>query len=206
MTNLIYRAQPNRSTDNPFQLAGEIAGGPVVGIGNRIWNGTRLAMDGEVARGVEQMLPAAFGNLAKASRYYREGATTLRGDPIVEDIGLGSIAGQALGFAPTGYTRMLERNAMDKRIDRVISRDRTRLLRKYYLALRENDVVEMSRIERDMDVFSDRHPEVRIDGKTIRSSVRQHKITDEMARELSGITVSRRRYARVLEQRMADEM
>jgi hypothetical protein len=74
------------------------------------------------------------------------------------------------------------------------------------LALRENDVVEMSRIERDMDVFSDRHPEVRIDGKTIRSSVRQHRITDEMARELSGITVSRRRYARVLEQRMADEM
>jgi hypothetical protein len=204
MTNLLFRNQPNRSTENFYQTIGEYVAGPVGGIGNRIFNGMNYILDGEIRRGSEQIMPAAFSNVAKSLRYYQEGATTLRGDPIVEDIGPGQIAGQVFGFAPAGYTRQLERNAMNKRIDRKISENKTKLLRKYYMAYRQNDIVEMMRVREEMREFSNRHPSSAITADTIEASVRQHKVTDEMARQLGGITVSRRRFAEVLEQNMRD--
>ena len=150
------------------------------------------------------MLPAPIANGMKSFRYGTEGATTLRGDPITEDIGLGHAFGQALGFAPAGYTRQLERNAMIKRVDRNISETKTRLMRKYYIAMREFDFNTMLDMQQEMLEFSLEHPEVAITSDTIEASVRQHKITDEMTRQLGGITVGRRRFATVLQENMED--
>ena len=126
----------------------------------------------------------------------------MRGDPITEDINPGHIFGQVLGFAPAGYTRQLERNALDKRVDLSISETKTRLLRKYYIAMREFDFNTMMDAQQEMLEFSLEHPEVAITSDTIESSVRQHRITDEMARQLGGITVGRRRFATVMQDRM----
>ena len=58
--------------------------------------------------------------------------------------------------------------------------------------------------QQEMLEFSLEHPEVAITSDTIESSVRQHRITDEMARQLGGITVGRRRFATVMQDRMED--
>ena len=201
MTDLLFRSLPNQQATS---LADKMlnAAGPVAGITNRVYQGWDLVLDGEVLRGTEKMVPAVIASGMKAYRYKTEGATTLRGDPITEDINGGHIFGQILGFAPAGYTRQLERNALDKRVDRSISESRSRLMRKYYLALRENDFNSMLDLSQKMTEFNIKHPESAITPDSIKASVRQHKITDEMARQLGGITVNRRRFAKVMQDRM----
>jgi hypothetical protein len=201
MTDLLFRSLPNQQATSLADKMLNVAG-PVAGITNRVYQGWDLVLDGEVLRGTEKMVPAVIASGMKAYRYKTEGATTLRGDPITEDINGGHIFGQILGFAPAGYTRQLERNALDKRVDRSISESRSRLMRKYYLALRENDFNSMLDLSQKMTEFNSKHPESAITPDSIKASVRQHKITDEMARQLGGITVNRRRFAKVMQDRM----
>jgi hypothetical protein len=203
MTDLLFRSLPNERATSLADTAFNMAG-PIAGIANRMYDGWNLMREGEIQRGAERMLPAVIANGMKSYRYLDEGATTLRGDPITEDIDPGHIFGQVLGFAPAGYTRQLERNALDKRVDRSISETKTRLLRKYYIAMREFDFNTMMDAQQEMLEFSLEHPEVAITSDTIESSVRQHRITDEMARQLGGITVGRRRFATVMQDRMED--
>jgi hypothetical protein len=201
MTDLLFRSLPNQESTSLADTAFNMAG-PIAGIANRVYQGWDLMREGEIYRGAERMLPAPIANGMKAYRYVGEGATTLRGDPITEDIGPGHSFGQLLGFAPAGYTRQLERNALDKRVDRNISETRTRLMRKYYIAMRELDFNTMMDMQQEMLEFSLEHPEVAITSDTIEASVRQHRLTDEMARQLGGITVGRRRFATVMQDRM----
>ena len=203
MTDLLFRSLPNQESTSLADTAFNMAG-PIAGIANRVYQGWGLMREGEIYRGAERMLPAPIANGMKAYRYAGEGATTLRGDPITDDISPGHAFGQLLGFAPAGYTRQLERNAMVKRVDRSISETRTRLMRKYYIAMREFDFNTMMDAQQEMLEFSLKHPEVPITSDTIESSVRQHRITDEMTRQLGGITVGRRRFATVMQQNMED--
>jgi hypothetical protein len=201
MTDLLFRSLPNQEATSLADTAFNMAG-PIAGIANRVYDGWGLMMDGEIYRGAERMMPAVIAGGMKSYRYLGEGATTLRGDPITEDIHPGHVIGQALGFAPAGYTRQLERNALVKRVDRNISESRTRLMRRYYLAMRENDFNALMDVQQEMLDFSLKHPEVAITPESIDASVRQHRVTDEMARQLGGITVNRRRFATVLQENM----
>jgi len=201
MTDLLFRSLPNQEAtslaDTVFNMAG-----PIAGIANRVYDGWGLMVEGEIYRGAERMVPAVIANGMKSYRYMTEGAKTMRGDPITEDIHPGNVLGQLFGFAPAGYTRQLERNAMVKRVDDNISQTKTRLLRKYYIAMRENDIEALMDASQEIMEFSLEHPEVAISPDTIEASVRQHRVTDEMTRQLGGITVSRRRFATVLQENM----
>ena len=108
------------------------------------------------------------------------------------------------GFAPAGYTKQLELNARDKRIDRNINEKRTRLLRQRYVAYRTGDFEGVRDVDKDINKFNQRNPEVRITGETKARSLRQHKVTSEIARQLGGITISRRRIESVLRKRLEE--
>jgi hypothetical protein len=201
MTDLLFRSLPNQESTSLADTAFNMAG-PIAGIANRVYDGWGLMMDGEIYRGAERMAPAVIAGGMKAARYWDEGATTLRGDPITEDIHPGHVLGQAFGFAPAGYTRQLQRNALVKRVDRNISETKTRLMRRYYLAMRENDFNALLDVQQEMMDFSLEHPEVAITPDSIKASIRQHRVTDEMTRQLGGITVNRRRLATVMQENM----
>jgi hypothetical protein len=175
----------------------EMLGGPVVGTALQVERGFDQIADGEVARGIETAMPAAIRNILKSRRFATEGAETLRGDPIVEDIGPGHIFAQAVGFAPADYTLQLQKNAQIKKIDRAVNEERTKLLKKYYVALRNADGLTMSEIAKDIVDFNSRHPVVAITPKTIRRSMKQHMRTT--AKMYHGITVSPRRRAEALD-------
>jgi hypothetical protein len=203
MTNLLYRTLPNRETESFAELAFELGGGPIAGIFSRMYRSGRLLEDGYADRAFESVVPSAISGVAKSFRYARDGgATTLRGDPITQDLSPVALAGQFFGFAPAGYTKSLEISGVEKRKDRNINQRKTKLLRQRYMAYRVGDFEGVREVDQEINEFNRRNPEVRITGDTKARSLRQHRITSEMARMLGGITVSQRRYEKVLRSRL----
>ena len=204
MSNLLYRTLPNKEFESSIDYVLELLGGPIFGIAQRMERGRQLMVDEEYQRGFESMLPAGVSGPLKSIRYAQEGATTLRGDPIVEDMSARSIFGQFFGFAPAGYTKQLEINARDKRVDRTINEKKTRLLRQRYVAYRVGDFDGVMEIDQEINEFNERNPEVMITGETKARSLRQHRITSQIARLLGGITISSRRLDKIIQKRLEE--
>jgi len=204
MTNLMFRSLPNNEVDDVLQYGMEMAGGPLYGILQRGSRSLNLMREGNYARGLEGMIPAGFSGPLRSIRYATEGATTLRGDPITEDLSPVSILGQFFGFAPASYTKQLELNARDKRIDRNISERRTKLLRQRYMAFREGDIDGVRDIDAEIVEFNQRNPEVMITGTTKNRSLRQHRVTSQIAERLGGITINRQRLNSVIRKRLQE--
>ena len=204
MTNLVFRTLPNKEQENIILQGLELFGGPVFGVANRMLDGVGLVGEGEVVRGIERILPSAISNAIKGTRYGIEGATTLRGDPIVEDLNPWNVLAQTFGFAPAEYTKQIEMNARDKRIDRVLAEKKTKLLRRYHLARRVGDIDEMRDIAKEMQEFRRKYPEIGISPESFERSMNQHQITDAITRQLGGITLNRRRIPTVLRQRLEE--
>ena len=200
-TNLMVRTRANYEPDSLVEHMLETYGGPIAGLGMRFIDGVgSLAEGGEAAqRGAERLLPSFIANPMKAYRYATKGAVSMRGDPILEGtMAPHSLFAQALGFAPASYTKQLEINALNKRIDRNVAERRTNILRKYYKSLRDGDTESMQETVQELNEFNTRHPEVAITAETIKRSLAQHARTSAQTRQLGGITINRRRMAEVM--------
>ena len=180
LSDLLFHSTGYRQQDNALLSFLQLMGGPVYGVFDRMQRGAKLINEGEIQRGMEQISPSAFGNLSKGVRFYTEGATTLRGDPITSEIGLGHAMAQMVGFAPAEYIRQLEENASLKGINRTINERRSALLRKYYIATRLGDSDAAADIMEKMMELSRKHPGAAITAKTIISSMKQHMRTSAM--------------------------
>ena len=191
LSDLIFRDSLVKDQDSAIFSAMEMMGGPVLGVASRIERGLELINEGNVARGVEQILPSAIGNGLKSVRYASEGAQTLRGDPITDELNPWNVLAQGLGFAPAEYVRQLEINANEKRIDRTVNETRTKLLRNYYIAIRMGDSEEQSNIMEKINDFNDKHSSVAILPSTIQKSLEQHM--DTSGTMVHGITISKKR-------------
>jgi hypothetical protein len=201
MTNLVFRSLPNKEEDSLVLQGLELFAGPVYGVANRALSGIGLINEGETYRGFEKILPSFASNVLKSARYGTEGVTTLRGDPIVEDIGPLAIGAQAIGLAPASYTQQLERNSVDKRIDKAVNTRRTKLLREYYLAKRSNDFGAIQNISEEMREFNQDNPDFPITPDTIDRSLKQHEKTSDVTKQFGGVTISPRRRESVLRAR-----
>jgi hypothetical protein len=177
MTDLIFRDNSYNRDQTPIQAMTEQLGGPVLGVANRMYRGYSLIGEGNVERGLEQMMPSAIGNAMKSIRYATEGTTTLRGDPITGEVSTWNAGAQAFGFAPAEYTRQLEINAKEKNADKDATEQRTKLLRKFYIATREGDSGEKEALLEEMRKFTKKHPGAAITGETVLNSMRQHMAT-----------------------------
>ena len=189
LSDLLFRDTTTRPSDSVMLSLIEQMGGPVVGSANRVARGLELISDGNVARGIEQVLPSAFGNTLKAVRFGTEGANTLRGDPIAGDIDAANVFAQFFGFAPAEYTRQLEINASLKNVERKALEDRTKLLRKYYVASRMGDKQEAADLMGEMVKFNRRHPGAAITPESIKRSMAQHMKTSQDM--YHGITINK---------------
>jgi hypothetical protein len=160
-------------------------------------DGMAMVGEGEVQRGIEKMLPSFASNPLKAYRYGTEGANTLRGDPITENLSWWNVGAQAMGLVPASYTKQLELSAVEKRKERVKNEKRSDLLRDYYFALRERDSDEMADILEDIGDYNARNPNFSINGSTIARSIAGHLRTTEEVKTTGGVTYSRRNRADV---------
>lgn len=178
LSDLVFRDRLIEK-DQPFLFdLIEVLGGPVVGVSMQMERGYDKAINqGELMRGVEAMSPAALRNVLKTYRFYEDGAKTQRGDTIVDDISAPLLVMQFLGFAPAEYTRQLAQNAQLKKISGAAARQRTKLLRRYYAAVRSGDTSKARGIREDMNEFNRKFPSVRITPDTIKRSMAQHMKT-----------------------------
>lgn len=191
LSDLIMRDVINENEKTlPVRLL-EAFGGPVYGTFTKFERGVEQLKDGHYYRGVETMMPSALANGLRSFRFATEGANTLRGDPIIGDISPFGIGAQLLGFAPADYTRQLEINSVVKGIDKAVTDEKTKLLKRYYLATRMGDVDERMEVRDDLVALARKYPGMFKEGveASIQRSMAQHKrTTKEM---YAGITLSK---------------
>jgi hypothetical protein len=177
----------------PYQIL-EGVGGPVLGLGLKYLDrAPKLLAEGEYQRFAEAVLPSALANAARAYRFGDGGIRTMRGDPIVDDIGPFHLAAQSMGFMPTVYAQRLAMNSLGTKIDNAINTNRSKLLQKRNKALRDGDFDTVRRVDGEIQEFNQRHPRNPITQKTIRDSNRA--FNDRSARTNYGLAVAPRNQA-----------
>ena len=188
LSDLIFRNNPSSSSATFEQGLLETLGGPAYGVGSRIKRGLDFMNQGNMQRGIENVLPSSIGNIFKAYRFGSEGAQSLRGDPITEDINGFSVAAQALGFAPAEYTRQLEINAKLKGVEKDIFQKQTKLLRQYNIAKRMGDNEDAADYKEKLKELNAKHPALNITQDTFDRSERAFKAATK--RTVHGIQFS----------------
>jgi hypothetical protein len=165
--------------------------GPSVGIVVNTGDAIKKINEGHYARGMEAMMPPVIKDFFKAYRFSTEGATTLRGDPIVADVGLFGIFAQAVGFTPQDVARSYEAMGEIKGIEKALDMRRTRLLGKLWLAQQAGDYEAFADLGDEIVKFNAANPSEAIDDKTIRRSFAQREKAASRAER--GIIVSPKR-------------
>ena len=146
-------------------------GGPVFGVADKIQRGFSKIDEGHIERGIEDILPSALANPLKAYRYATQGANTLRGDPINNDISAWNVAAQAFGFAPAEYTRQLEKNADIKGKEQYALTTATKLRSKFALAKRMGDNEGANEYKKELLELGHKHPGLKINTHTINEAL-----------------------------------
>ena len=118
MGNLLFRLNPYAQDQSPEEIVMQALGGPAWSVGTQVIRGAKDMMNGELQRGIENTLPAAFRNMAKTYRYsgFDEGGiNTRKGNPIYDDVTTGELLFQFFGFASTGYAKRMDINRSKKK-------------------------------------------------------------------------------------------
>ncbi len=192
----IYR--PSFASDN-LPILHQILegiGGPVVGLGLKYTDrAPDLLARGEYDRFMETILPSAVANAARAARFSGEGIESMRGDPIIDDVGPFHIAAQALGFMPTEYAQRLAMNSVGTRINNAIQTERTDLLSQRNKALLEGDLETVRDVDQEIEEFNNKHPQYPVLPETKLSSIRAFR--QRSARMNQGLAVSPKNQAMI---------
>jgi len=192
LSDLIFRSNPTANSRTFEQGLLENIGGPAYGVMSRIKRGLDFMSEGNMERGVENILPSAISNLFKAYRFGTEGAQSLRGDPIVEDINAFSIAAQAMGFAPAEYVRQLEINSNLKGVEKTILQEKSKLLQKWNVATRMGDTEDANEYKEKLFELNKKHPDLKISQDTFERSERAFKAATK--RTVNGVQFSQKLY------------
>ena len=150
--------------------------------------------EGDMVRGIENMVPAAVRNFIKAGRYLSEGGNieTRRKDIITGDLGSSDLLGQALGFTPTKATLQQDINQLKVKVSNAVAEKRSRLSKLYYIALREGDIEGAREVLEDIRAFNEdvagRFPDAVIDKEFLKRSLKSHQRTSKEM--LKGVSVS----------------
>jgi hypothetical protein len=144
--------------------------GAVPGIAESMLRGAEKIGEGDYIRGIEGMVPKAARDILRTYRYYTEGATTTKGDPLVDELPTLDLVKQALGFTPAVIAERYAANGRLYTQQAKILDARTALLR---------DAAQMVMVGTPLDQairdrlaeFNAANPDYPITGRTIARSV-----------------------------------
>jgi hypothetical protein len=193
LTGLLVRE--NRYNTDPSAEETLVAnlGGPAWSTATQIGRGVAeiyAAMTGEqgdMMRGIENMVPAWARNAMKAGRYLSDGGAieTRRKDVVTGDLGASDLVGQLLGFTPAKATLQQDINQLKVRIGNAVAKKRSDLSKMYYLALREGDIEGAQEALEDIRAFNaeiaPQYPDAVIDSEFLKSSLKSHQRTSEQS-------------------------
>lgn len=167
--------------DADRQLEGEDAynnllqslAGPLGGMIKNMYVGAQQFNQGHTERGIETMLPTFAKNAVKAVRYAKDGVNTLRGDPIVQDVGAAGDIIQALGFQPTKVAQQQRINNSLYTYQQFIQDRRQALINAYAMAQAAGDADGRTDTTEKIRAFNQKYPEIAIGMANLHNSLRQ---------------------------------
>lgn len=162
-----------------------------------VMQGWKVLKQGQVYRGIETMMPKAIKDPMRAYRYATEGATNLRGDKVT-DVSVADVIKQGLGFTPARVSEQYALNNENYNKQQTILTRRSQLVDHYYKADEAGDDKKLDQLDKDIDAFNDKYPEMEITGKTLNRSA---KTRDNNAEDATGGM----RYNKSLRDRLLDE-
>ena len=146
--------------------------GPIGGLAMNFSKGIGAMQNGNVYQGIEGMIPLPISNMMKSFRYYTEGALTMKGDPIVEEISGYQSFLRFLGYAPTEIARQLEENTAIRAVESQATLSRKQLLNRFALAIHTGDMDALEDIEAAIERFNDKYEGYEITGETLSQSLK----------------------------------
>jgi hypothetical protein len=171
--DLLFRDDPRSVAEHGYVLtAMSQLFGPIGSFALGAGRGAELVAQGEVARGIESMVPSFIRNGMKGMRYLEEGALNLKGEPVIEDVSAYNALMQVIGFGPADLSNAYEEISLKKEYERDVLGRRARLLTKYDMARRSGDYDLQMEVEDEIALFNEarQDPKARITKETLRRS------------------------------------
>jgi hypothetical protein len=204
--DLIFRDDPRGIAEHGYVLSAmKNAFGPAGSYLIGAERGIKAMNEGQTMRGIESLVPSWVRNGMKGMRYMSEGALTLKGDPIEEDIGAYNSLMQIIGFSPASLSSTYEKTSAAKGYDREVAQRKQRLLNKYDMARTAGDSDLMTETREEIEAFNSRRtsPKDRITGDTLNRSQKARQAAEKNM--INGVTFSRNRKAEIEEKFFNDE-
>jgi hypothetical protein len=145
--------------------------GPTVGLAVTAARATQLWNEGHADRAIESVLPAFAKNPATALRYGTEGATTLKGDPLMEEMGPFYLVMQSLGIRNAELAERQFYNIQIKGQEEAVKKERTNLLNLFALGFMSGDSDVADKALDKIYKFNDKHSSVAIPADAIVKSI-----------------------------------
>jgi hypothetical protein len=164
--------------------------GPIGSIGSNIAGAFDDFNNGQINRGFEKLSPAWLRGSLTAYRLSTEGATTTKGDEIVnaEFYTTGKLAAQALGFGNTEVAQIQKSNFMAKQVVAKIEKQTATLLNRLDIAVRNEDDDKIESILDDIEKFNTKNAMLPISGETISKSLQSRM--ERRGKSSQGLSVS----------------
>ncbi len=145
--------------------------GPTVGLTVTAARATQLWNEGQADRAIESILPAFAKAPATAVRYAREGVTTLKGDPLMEEMGPFYLVMQSLGIRNAELAERQFYNIQIKGQEVAVQKERTNLLNLFALGFMSGDADVTDKALEKIYKFNDKHSSVAIPADAIVKSI-----------------------------------
>jgi len=147
--------------------------GPVVGLALNFVDAYQLAKEGQYARAVEKAVPAIIAKPASAVRMAEEGATTKKGDVLIDDFTVTELAMQSIGLQPERLAQKQKAAISIKQKEQKILDAREAIMDRLWMERDNPDGYEAA-MERALEFNSKRKdPKMLITPKKIRESFKK---------------------------------
>lgn len=149
--------------------------GPVVGILTNTFKGLAEIGQGHGMRGVETISPVFLRSPLRSIRYATEGAQDKTGVMIKDEVGMLSLAAQAVGFSPSEVRLATEGRSVIYSHTKRLDKRRTELMTDYVRAIQRDDADEQKEIWAEIQAFNQKNPSRRISRVQAMQSLRQRE-------------------------------
>lgn len=179
-TDLLFRDDPRGVAEHGYVLSAmQQMFGPAGTIAVNTGNAVKMMQDGNVERAIETIAPSFVRNFMKGTRFMIEGATNLKGDPVMEDISAYNSLMQGIGFTPADLSSQYERMQAAKGYEREVLTRRTKLLQMYDMGHTAGDFDLMSETNEKIQAFNEAHSNYKITPDTIRRSIKSRDAAEK---------------------------
>ena len=147
--------------------------GPTVGLTVNVAQAAKLLNEGHADRAFEMIMPAVIKNPFVAIRYANEGVNTLRGDPLMEDMGPFYLLMQSLGLRSSELAERQWYNIQVKGQEQDVLKQRQNLLNLYGISFMSNDSDTFEKSLDKIFEFNAKHPSVAIPAESLNKSIKE---------------------------------